>query len=132
GTTRITLNNRSRMAYEWSASAHLPAPDAPEPGTLLNSVPTSGTVGVMTNGVEEVDGTWWVSGNRGGGTVLLPSLVQMTPDGQPTGATIDLAALADDVGVPPERMLPGDMAWVPSRGWLCLFAHFYYAADKIV
>lgn len=124
---RIRLTNSGRDRLDWHATADLPRPDAPAPGTRLHTPITSGLV--LGGGVEEVYGSLWVSGHDGDGFELF----QTTMDGQPTGATVDLHAVAEAVGIPPGdfAVWPSDLAWVPSRGWLCMTA-FQLTVDDIV
>jgi hypothetical protein len=46
-------------------------------------------------------------------------IAETTPEGRPTGKEISPADVADHYGLPVERVTPTDLAWVPSRGWLC-------------
>ncbi len=114
-STQLTVRNTGRAPLRWRAEIWAQQPDRPAPGTQVNGHATG--VGIQ-QGVEEVDGLRWVS------SVSLERAVpwviaEVTEEGQPTGKEISATDVARQYGIPAERLTPTDLAWVPSRGWLC-------------
>jgi hypothetical protein len=114
-SARLTLRNTGRSSLRWRAETSQPLPDRPEPGTQVSG-PATG-VGIQL-GVEEVDGMRWVSAMNF--TREVPWVIaEVTEQGQPTGREIAADAVAERYGIAADRLEPTDLAWVPSRGWLC-------------
>ncbi|WP_056891167.1 S8 family serine peptidase [Nocardioides sp. Root151] len=108
---RVSLKNTGSAALRWRASLALPATSGPKPGTEVGRT----DYGKAAIAVEEVDGQYWV------GDVLAHRAVEVTSTGSPTGRTIPLAPVAEALGVTDDLTLtPADLAWVPSRGMLCM------------
>ncbi len=114
-STQLTIRNTGRAPLRWRAETRAELPDRPAPGTQVSGVATG--VGIQL-GVEEVDGLRWVSAvnyNRAVPWVI----AEVTEEGQPTGKEISATDVAQHYGIPAERLEPSDLAWVPSRGWMC-------------
>ncbi|OLF07822.1 hypothetical protein BLA60_26255 [Actinophytocola xinjiangensis] len=108
----VRLTNSGATQLDWYATATPSRADAPAPWTKLANV----RMGSMwTTGVEEVNGNYWV----GGVTPAGGELFEVTEAGVRTGEAINLRAVMDKLGLS-EQSTSSDLAWVPSRGMLCL------------
>ncbi|MEQ4300952.1 S8 family serine peptidase [Plantactinospora sp. B6F1] len=111
----VTLTNSGDRQLTWRATTHSAEP-TPAPGSLLASVSTKPAEPI---GMVAVDGRSWVS------TLGVRNTLVELQDGHPTGAEIDLAPLAASYNMTvPEVILWGNMAWIPSRHWLCVFPSY--------
>jgi hypothetical protein len=109
-TLRLTNNGTRRL--DWRAGRALPEPNAPAPGTELSSVPLRSVLASV--GIDEVDGSYWIAQGFAWG------LLEVTAAGEPTGQQIDADTIADALGISTVGLAAGDLAWIESRGWLCV------------
>ncbi len=123
----VTVRNTGKAALQWRAEGP-PAGERPEPGTQVAEATTG--LGIQV-GVEEVDGSWWVSAADYRREVPWV-LAETTTGGQPTGRRVSPDAIAAHYGVSADRVVAGDLAWVPSRGWLCMLLAAGEGVDDIV
>lgn len=119
-TVKVKLRNTGSGRLRWRAQAVVPEKPDGRPGTELSAV----SYGKPIIGIEEVDGQYWL------GDLVAHKVVEVTSTGSPTGRSIDLSAVAEALGVSDAPTLtPSDLAWVPSKGLLCMT--FYNATTDV-
>lgn len=124
----VRLRNTGDASLAWRMEYRATPAAVPAPGTQTGAHATG--LGAKT-GVEQVDDTWWVSAVNY--TKPVPwILAETTTGGRPTGRSIDPAPVARRLGLPVASIVPGDLAWLPSRGWLCMILAAGSKEDEIV
>ncbi|MGZ0151018.1 S8 family serine peptidase [Kribbella sp. WER1] len=106
----VSLRNDGDGPLNWRARLSVPGTAGAAPGTEVSKI----DFGRATTAVEEVDGLYWAT------DLIGQRIVQVTAGGDPTGAEIPMAPIANAVGAGDALTVATDLAWVPGRSLLCM------------